>query len=163
MLFLYTLKKANTLTPRKNIFISWNRASNNINKERATPCHVHTQSSSFIHKTSFLKSNGTTVEKLDRPVTYNRNQENTSPSLKRTKRIPKRVPIVRKRNERSTHTRDLSPIFPSRPHMIPDGRNAALFYKILDIFISGLVIINNQILDIHFGSSCSEEKSILKT
>ena len=119
----------------------------------AVPC-LYSTFSFLIHTTSYLKLNGDTIEKLNRAVSYNKNPDNRSPFFRNTKRIRKRVPIVRKRNEKSAQTSELSPVFLSRLNLILDGHHAASFYRIVDIFISGFGTINNEFLAFHFDSSC---------
>ena len=124
------------------------------------PCLFSTFSC-LIRTTNFLKLNGETIEKLNRAVTCNRHLDNQSPIFQCTQRIRKWVPIVRNRNERSAQTSDLSTVFLSRLNLILVVQHAALFYRIVDVFISGFGTINIEMLSFHFDSSCIK-KTILK-
>ena len=122
----------------------------------AVPC-LYSTFSFLIHSTSYLKLNSDTIEKLNRAVSHTENPHNKSPFFRNTKRIRKRVPVVRNRNERSSQISNLSPIFLNRLNLILDGHHAALFYRIVDFFISGFDTINNEFLAFHFDSSSIEK------
>ena len=69
----------------------------------AVPC-LQSTFSFQKHATNYLKLNGNTIEKLNRVVSHNKNPDNRSPFFRNTKRLRKRVPVVRKRNEKSART-----------------------------------------------------------
>ena len=131
-------------------------------KRVCCPC-LYSTFSFLIHTTSDLKLNGDRIEKLNRAVSYNKNPDNRSQFFGNTKRIRKRIPIVRNRNEKSAQTSELSPVFLSRLNLILDGHHAAFFYRIVDFSLSGFGSINNDFLAFHFDSSVIAKKKILKT
>ena len=162
MLLVCTLKKANIVTiyqKHYHLLLEPSSKFQSRGSGYAVPC-LYSTFSFLIHTTSYFKLNGDTIEKLNRTVSYNNNLDNRSPFFGNTKRIRTRVPVVRKRNEKTAQTTEFSPVFLSRLNLILDGHHEASFYRIVDIFISGFGTIDNKFLAFHFDSSCLAEKDL---
>ena len=114
--------------------------------------------SSLIYTTSYMKLSSKTIEKLSGAVKYNSSLDNKSPFFQNTRRIRKRVPIVRNKTERAARSSDLSPVFLSWLNLIFDGQYAAVFITIVHVLIFGFCTRNNEMLVSHFDSSCIEKK-----